>query len=160
MNKDLKGIILFAGLFLFICWLYIILLIPVQILECTPLCSPFDEKEICLSLKIYVLLLTKLFQVIGLTCISFYGILKSHNPFIVKIFNSWDVPLAILLIFFFIDISVNLFAQLIDKQFISIFIPTYNIFLALSGNFLVIYIFSIGYQFIKLIKEKIHQLKR
>ena len=159
MNKDLKGIILFAGLFLFICCLFYILMSFAILLGYTPLCTPNDEKEICLSIVLYILLTTKIFQVIGLIWMSLFGILKTKNPFIKKIFNSWSPPTVILLICFFADVSVNFLILYINENFYKDYIWTYNFYFSLSVNFLLIFIISILYQVIKLIKNKINQEK-
>ena len=160
MNKDLKGIILFAGLFLFICVLLLVLTLIIQVLELTPLCQPSDEKEICTALIIYAILTTKFFQIIGLIWMSIYGTKKTHNPLIKKIFNTWKIPTLIFLICTIFDACINFIIYSINKNFYDYYINTYNFFIALSSNFLVIFIFSIGNQIIKLIKDKIQQSKR
>ena len=160
MNKDLKGIILFAGLFLFICYLFLFFLLLINTLRWTPVCGFNDDKDICISLVILASLVTKFFQIIGLICMSFYGIHKTDNLFIKKIFNSWSFPTIIFLISILLDYCFTFLLHLINTDFTSKFNETYNNYFALSRNFVVIYIFSIGYQFIKLIKEKIQQLRR
>ena len=152
MNKDLKGIILFAGLFLFICYILFVLLFFVQVLSFTPICSNNDEKEVCLSIALIAIFTTKIFQVIGLAGMSFFGIIKTHNPFIKKIFNSWIVPCTILLLCILIDFCI----KFITRDY---FDKSYEIFYSLTGNFIVIFIISILYQVIKLIKNKINQEK-
>lgn len=160
MNKNLKGIIIFIGLFLFICVLLLVLTLAIQVLELTPLCQPSDEKEICTALIIYAILTAKFFQIIGLIWMSIYGIQKTHNPLIKKIFNTWKVPTLIFLICILFDTCINFIIYAINKNFYDYYITTYNFFVALSGNFLVIFIFSIGNQIIKFIKDKIHRLRR
>ncbi len=152
MNKDLKGIILFAGLFLFICWLLLFLSISIEILQHTPICNP--DFYTCGVLGVIMILTTKPIQVIGLIWMSLFGILKTKNPFIKKIFNTWTTPAIILIGCFLLDTCLCFLPFFSNSK------EEYNRYVSLSGNFFVIFIFSIGYQFIKLIKEKIHQLRR
>lgn len=152
INKDVKGVIKFLLLFLFVCLLpYLILVSNLPKLYSDYLTSTCDpDIRFCGAVEFILIMLgLKIIQSLTMLIVSIKTIKLNNNPLLLKIFNTFKVPFLILLICVNTDILVNMWMNnynlhnkiLSGREYIDV--DSYNIFCSLTVNFAVVFIVAL-----------------